>query len=154
MSGDDLEQRLAAARARKAERDAAEAPKRERAQQERELAQLERDEAVSEASGALGALGRDILRVDVDHADGTPVGAVIVRAPKVASWRGYLVQRDTVKGMERDALDDKMWRACLAWPELAKVETLIAGQPFLRERLMNAIAQLAGVRDEVVSGKS
>lgn len=155
MSDDDLDKRLAAALARKADRDAVDAAKAERASTERRVLGLERDEAVIEALAAAGgAIGRDLLRVDIDHADGTPIGAVLVRGPKMATWRGYLVQRENTKGVERDALDEKMWRQCLAWPEPPKVDAYVAAQPFFRDRMLNAIATLAGVRDEAVAGKS
>ena len=157
MSADDLDQRLAEARARKAERDAIGARAAERVAAERELAALERDEAVLDALGPLGGavlLGKDLARVDVDHMDGTPIASVIMRKPKVGTWRSFSAQLASTKGIERDELHDKLWRACLAWPEQAKVEALIASQPFVRDRICNAIGELAGIRDEDIAGKS
>jgi hypothetical protein len=150
---DDLDQRLAAARQR-AEKREGEAMQREK---ERALARIERDEHVLEAMSTLGGpdlLGKDFGRVDVDHADGTPIMAILVRKPKVATWRSFQAQLDHAKGVERDALHDKLWRACLAWPEQGKVEALIIEQPFARDRLCNAVGVLAGIREEDIAGKS
>jgi hypothetical protein len=151
----DVETRLAEARARKKARDDAAAAVAEARANERELASLERDEAVLAALETLngGTLGRELARVDVDHVDGTPIAAVIVKKPKVGSWRSFTAQVNELKGVEKDALNDKLWRACLAWPELQKVEAMIGDQPFVRDRICNAIARLAGVRDEDIAGK-
>lgn len=157
---EQLEARLAAARERQAEvakaREEREELERLRAEVEKaEAAELEQSIAqqIEEAEAKGHRIGRTLARVDVRYPNGVLLGAVLLRAPHPQVWSKFENKIGDAKGIENDHLRDELWRKCLVWPDVGKVEAHIEAQPFTRQRLTDAIALLAGVRREEIAGK-
>lgn len=157
MAKEEMEARLRELRAAARDREAKEQAFAEEAAAAREIARRELDARVAAAldeNGWRSALDKTMKRVDVDYADGTPIGVVLMRAPSMPTWRAFVNKIDEAKGTEKDQLAEKLWRPCLVWPSEPEVEDMIAKQPHVRERLCNAVADMAGVRASVIEGKS
>lgn len=161
---EELEARLAAAKARRAELERA---REEREERRRLRAEVERAEAaeaehaieesiakaIDDAEAQGERLDRTMKRIDVRYLDGTLVGAVLVRRAHPTHYSKFENKIGEAKGIENDHLRDELWRRCLIWPDVGKVEELIEKQPFTRSRLTDAICVLAGIRKEDIAGK-
>jgi hypothetical protein len=94
-----------------------------------------------------------VRRLEVRAANGKLLGHVIVKAAKPVTWNAFENRIADAVGVKKDEIREHLWRPCLVWPEIARVDQMITELPFLRQRLVNAISDLAGVRVEEVSAK-
>lgn len=78
----------------------------------------------------------------------TEFGMVAVKFVRIAykGWRDKGAKMDTV------ALDNLV-KLCLVHPTKDEFNAMLDVQPFILDRAANAVAWLAGVREEVVAGK-
>lgn len=109
----------------------------------RELADEEAIERLEEEHGPDGkAIG--IVRTDL--------GAVVVKRPIAAAFKRFqdLMSRDNPK---RHELTEQLVKPCLLHPDKPTLDQMVAQQPHIMIRAGNKIAELAGVREEEVSGK-
>jgi hypothetical protein len=108
--------------------------------EERALADAE---AIDAAEREHGLVGKRIMVIQ------TELGAVIVKRAHANTFRKFM---DGGKHSTADL--EKLIRPCLVHPPLEQFEAIIKEQPFTLNRVSDAIATLAGVRAEDVSGKS
>jgi hypothetical protein len=154
---DDLKARLEAARA---ERAALAAARAEREKGAATLDQVEAEElaakierATIDAEEKHGVLGRGIARVDLYRADGSLLGAVLVRRPHPLIWQKFqaaITDASTAKGQVES---EKFWRTHLVWPTAAEVDVMLEQLPACGEQLTAEVAKLAGLRVREVSQK-
>jgi hypothetical protein len=136
---------------KRAERLAAGAAKAQIEAEERELA-VQR--AIDEAELVHGDLGHRLLRVDARHPDGTVVGSVLVKPPAPMIYRRFRNTFPELKGVKKDEALEQLWRPSVVWPDAAAVDRLLEEFPRLGDQLSDAVALLAGAKEEEVAGKS
>lgn len=146
----DLETRLALARAKRAAaaaaREEAKRPGVLKAELEREERALVDDDAIARLEDEHGPIGRAIEVIR------TELGAVIVkRAPPVAFKRFQdLMARENPKQYE---LCEQLVAPCLLHPARAAFDLMLAEQPHILIRCANKVSELAGVRAKEEAGK-
>lgn len=142
-----LEERKAAALAKKAAADARIASAEAAASAEAEVAALERDaadaEALADATEKHGAVGSHIAVVP------TILGCIIVKRPNGAAFRKF---QDSAKA--DSVAFDKLVRPCIVFPSADRVDRIFDEQPATLGRCADAVVQLAGARREELAGKS
>lgn len=141
---DDLDARLAAARAR---RNAAEERRNALAEAEekrREVEAEERDardeEAIADAEAEHGPRRIAVVRTDV--------GCVIVKRPNPVIYKRF---RD--RGETKTVDLEKLVRSCLVHPDSNAFDRLLDDVPAALDRAANAVVELAGFRAKEVSEK-
>jgi hypothetical protein len=144
---EDLQERLRAAREKRA------ALAKERAEREAERATL----AEVEAEERRAADEEAIAKAEKEHGEvnkrircfRTDMGVVIVRRPNVANFNAFMDKGDhSYPAMYELAVP------CVVHPDGARFEAMLAEQPFILTRAADAVAWLAGVRKEELEGKS
>ncbi len=139
---DDIQARLAAAKAKKAEIEA----KRNRVSAEEQLAKLEREcaeqEALAELEDAKGKVGSHLAVVE------TEMGMIVVERPHVANFRKF---QDAGK-FTAEALE-KLARPCVVYPDKAKFDQIITEYPGVLIATADAVVELAGARKREQTGK-
>jgi hypothetical protein len=144
--GDDIEERLKAAREKRAnlararaDRDAEKAKLAELEAEERRAAD---EEAIAKAEDEHGELNKRIRPVYTD------MGVVIVRRPNVAAFNAFVEKKSPTHA---DLYN--LASPCVVHPDPSRFEAMLAEQPFVLVRAADAVAWLAGVRKEEIEGK-
>lgn len=142
-----MEERLAAARARK---EAAQAKIEDAAKQRGELAEVEAAEREAEETEALASAISDhgALGVKITTAQ-TAAGLVILKQCSGATWHKF---QDTGKYDTFSVL--KLLRPCIVYPNAARVDRILEEKPAALEDITNAFSALMGKRAAELSGKS
>lgn len=146
-----IEQRLEAAKARRAAVADAREKKNAAALLEAEVAAEEQaavdDEALVKLEDEHGPEGQSFKVIRSD------LGAVAVRRAPAAAFKKFqdLSSRPNAKMHE---LSDELMRHCLLYPSKERFEEMLRAQPHTLIRCANKVAELAGVRAEEVAGKS
>lgn len=109
------------------------------------------DEALEDAKAEHGETR--VKRLEVRAGNGALLGHVIVKAPKQVTWNAFENRIADAVGTKKDEIREHLWRPCLVWPEFALVDQMISEMPFTRQRIVNAVSELAGVRIEEASEK-
>jgi len=153
----DIEQRIAAAKARLAE---AESKRSARLADKAALAEVEDLErqakladAVAEMESKHGDLGKKLAIVHATYADGAVAGSVIVKVASGPEWAAYKAKIQAAKGVEIDDTTERLWRTNVVYPDLAAVDALCKELPFLSTALGDAVGRLCGVRIEDLAAK-
>lgn len=143
MSNED---RIVAARARKAAADAKRAESEAAAAAAAELEALEREatdaEALAKCVAEIGPVGSKICVVETD------MGAVVLRRPNAALFKRFQDQ-----GKFDSAALDKLMRPCVVYPDGARLDQILDELPATLPRLANAVVELAGARSAELSAK-
>lgn len=154
---DDLKARLEAARA---ERAVIAAAREEREKGAATLDQVEAEElaakiekATLEAEEKHGVLGRGIARVDLYRADGSLLGAVLVKRPHPLIWQKFQTEITDASTAKGQVESEKFWRKHLVWPTAAEVDALLEELPACSAQLTAEVAKLAGLRVREVNAK-
>lgn len=141
-----LEERKAAASAKKAAADARIAASEASRAEEAEIAALEREaddaEALASATEKHGAVGTHIAVVP------TLLGCIIVKRPNGAAFRKF---QDSAKA--DSVAFEKLVRPCIVFPSADRVDVIFEQQPATLGRCADAVVQLAGARKEELAGK-
>jgi hypothetical protein len=142
----EIEERVAAARARKAAADTRRTEAEAAAMSLADVEKLEREaadaEAVADAIGKHGAVGSKIAVVDTD------MGCVIVKRSGSALFRRFQDQ-----GKFDTGAFDKLVRPCVVHPDAARLDAILDELPATLSRLANAVVELAGARSAELAGK-
>lgn len=134
-----LRTQLAELRAKREDREAAEAPARELERLKREL----RDEqALESAIAKHGRVGEHLATVD------TPAGLVIVCKPSTPKFRRF---QDLDKPSTEDVL--ALLRPCVVWPPAGELDVLLNDLPAALSTIAQAVIYLAGQRREAMEKK-
>lgn len=143
---EDLEARLAKAKAARAELARAREEREERAAKEERVAAEERavrnEEAIAKAVEEHGPVGRTLAVVDTD------LGVVIVKRPHQATFRKF---QDA--GSTKTAAVEQLVRPCVVHPSPDQLDRILDELPATLIRLADAVCTLAGMRREEVAGK-
>ncbi len=142
---DDIQARLAAAKAKKAEIEAKREAKAKRSIEE-ELARAEREcaeqEALAELEDAKGKVGSHLAVIE------TEMGIIVVERPHVANFRKF---QDAGK-FTAEALE-KLARPCVVYPDKARFDSIITEYPGVLIAVADAVVELAGARKREQAGK-
>lgn len=136
---DELERRVAEARAKRAELEAKRADDRARADAMRELEDLE---TLEKYEAELGAEGRDFARVR-----GRDL-TVWLKKPHKNTYDKFAERKDP----NAQQVKEFVWPCLLG--DKAPVDEAIKSEPHLLYRLASAVAELGGVQREAINGKS
>lgn len=140
-----LEERIARARAARAQADA-------EAEQRAELAELERqaqleEQAVSDAPHIAAARAQHgehgVSVVDSD------LGALVVKAPNHLKWNALIAKGDKMTHVDIVGVV----RSCLVYPDWPRADKMLEAAPGLLPVLIEAITALASSRAKVRAGK-
>lgn len=122
---------------------------------EAEQLALEIETAVAELELEHGELGKKLMRVDARHPDGTIVGAIVVKAPQPQIYRRFRNTIGDLKGVKKDEALEQLFRPSIVWPkDSRRVDAMLEQFPRLADQLGDAVALLAGAREEEATGKS
>lgn len=154
---DESAKKLAELEARRAARAADRAARMASSSADQKLQEAQRldelEEALVAAESAHGLLGRQLAVVHCRYADGGLVGGIIVKRPAPAHYERYLhAYADLSEGKRRERTMDLI-RHCLVWPEIGRLEAMIAELPATAMGVANAITRLAGDTKEETEGK-
>lgn len=143
---DDLESRLAAARARKAEAvaraDAARAASMLALDVERAEREAEDAEALTKAECEHGPVGVKLATVE------TSMGLVILKRPNTVMFRRF---QD--KGSFTCDAVEALVRPCVVHPDAKQLDRILGEQPGVLSMLADRVVFLAGARAQELAGK-
>lgn len=149
---EELRARLAAARKRNEELQRERLARAATRKLEREVAEAEREtrlrEAIDDAEAEHGAEGEHIAVVHATYGNGSILGSIIVKRPAPQIWKRF---RDTKSVKDADL--EKLWRACLVWPDVETVERYCEELPHTPLSMVQTITTLAGVAKEELTEK-
>jgi hypothetical protein len=141
---EQLEERLAKAKAANAANVAARVERTELAALE--AAAVREENALRDAPG--------IEKAEIEHGAGkiatvvTCLGAIVVRRPHVAAYRRF---QDQASSKSEDVI--KLVRPCVVYPTAAELDRILDEQPGTLALLAEAVATLAGAAQQERQGK-
>lgn len=100
------------------------------------------EQAVADAEAEHGTVGKKIAVVSTD------MGVIVLKRSNPLIFKRF---QDV--GSTKSADLDKLVRPCLVYPDIATFDRILEELPATMLRLASAVAGLAGVRAEEVSGK-